>query len=134
MSSLAASIRHRGSTTQRLTRRSLVLLPRRVRAGWAMCIALLIAAQLVAAATVGWYWQQRQASVQAQEQAHERSGTEVQTQLGELQRELEQSRLQQRLSVSQSQELERQIDGLNRQLRESQEELSFLRRPRVAKR
>ena len=50
------------------------------------------------------------------------------------QRQLEQSRLQQRLSASHSQELERQIDALNRQLRESQEELSFLRQARTAKR
>ena len=111
-----------------------MLLPEQVRTGWAACIALLIAVQLAAAAAVGWYWQQREVSVKAQEQAHERSGTVVQSQLGALQRELEQSRLQQRLSVSHSQELERQIDALNRQLRESQEELGFLRRPRVAKR
>ena len=128
------SLRHLGSTTQRLTRRSLVLLPRRVRVGWAAGIALLIAVQLVAAAAGWWYWQQRQASVQVQEQAHGRSETAAQRQLGELQRELEQSRLQQRLSVSRSQELERQIDALNRLLRESQEELGFLRQARVAKR
>ena len=131
---MAASLRLHGRTTQRLTRRSLVLSPRRVRVGWAACIALLIAAQLVAAAAGWWYWQQRQASVQAQEQAHGRSETVAQRQLGELQRELEQSRLQQRLSVSRSHELERQIDALNRLLRESQEELGFLRQARVAKR
>jgi len=131
---MAVSLGHHRSTTQRLTRRSLVLLPQRVRVGWAAGIALLIAAQLVAAAAVGWYWQQRQASVQAQEQAHERSESVAQRQLGELQRELEQFRLQQRLSVSRSQELERQIDALNRRLRESQEELGFLRQARVAKR
>jgi len=128
---MAGSLRHLGSTTQRLTRRSLVLLPRRVRVGWAAGIALLIAAQLAAAAG-WWYWQQ--VSVQAQEQAHGRSQTAAQRQLGELQRELEQSHLQQRLSVSRSQELERQIDALNRLLRESQEELGFLRQARVAKR
>jgi uncharacterized protein HemX len=131
---MAVSLRHLGSTTQRLTRRSLVLLPRRVRVGWAAGIALLIAVQLAAAAAGWWYWQQRQASVQVQEQAHERSETVAQRQLGELQRELEQSRLQQRLSMSRSEELERQIDALNRLLRESQEELGFLRQARVAKR
>lgn len=128
---MAGSLRHLGSTTQRLTRRSLVLLPRRVRVGWAAGIALLIAAQLAAAAG-WWYWQQ--VSAQAQEQAHGRSQTAAQRQLGELQRELEQSHLQQRLSVSRSQELERQIDALNRLLRESQEELGFLRQARAAKR
>ena len=131
---MAVSLRPRGSITQRLTRRSLVLLPRRVTVGWAACIALLIAAQLLAAAAGWWYWQQRQASVLAQEQAHERSESATQRQLGDLQRELEQARLQQRLSVSHSQELERQIDALNRLLRESQEELGFLRQARVAKR
>lgn len=131
---MAVSLRPRGSITQRLTRRSLVLLPRRVPVGWAACIALLMAAQLMAAAAGWWYWQQRQASVLAQEQAHERSESATQRQLGDLQRELEQARLQQRLSVSHSQELERQIDALNRLLRESQEELSFLRQARVAKR
>jgi uncharacterized protein HemX len=124
---MAVSLRLRDSTTQRLTRRSLVLLPRRLRLDWAACIALLVAAQLVAAVAAWWYWQQRQASVQAQEQAHERSESAAQ-------RQLEQSRLQQRLSASRSQELERQIDALNRQLRESQEELSFLRQARIAKR
>lgn len=131
---MAGSLRHHGGRTHRLTRRSLVLLPRRLRLGWAACIALLVAAQLVAATAGWWYWQQRQASVQAQEQAHARSETGTQRQLGALQRELEQSRLQQRLSVSRGQELERQIDALNRQLRESQEELGFLRQSRVAKR
>jgi len=72
--------------------------------------------------------------VQAQEQAHERSESVAQRQLGELRRELEQSRLQQRLSASRSQELERQIDALNRLPSESQEELGFLRQSRVAKR
>jgi uncharacterized protein HemX len=131
---MAVSLRHRGSATQRLTRRSLVLLPRRVRVGWAACVALLVAAQLLAAAAAWWHWQQRQASVQVQERAHGRAESAAQHQLGELQRELEQSRLQQRLSASRSQELERQIDALNRLLRESQEELGFLRQARVAKR
>jgi uncharacterized protein HemX len=131
---MAVSLRARGSITQRLTHRSLVLLPRRVRVGWAACMAVLIAAQLMAAAAGWWYWQQRQASVQAQEQAHERSESATQRQLSELQRELEQSRLHQRLSMSRSQELERQIDALNRLLRETQEELGFLRQARVAKR
>ena len=131
---MAVSLRLRGSTTQRLTRGSLVLLPKRVRVGWAACIAFLIAAQWVAATAGWWYWQQRQASVRVQEKAHERSESAAQRQLGALQRELEQSRLQQRLSVSRSQELERQIDALNRLLRESQEELGFLRQARVAKR
>lgn len=124
---MALSLRHLGGTTQRLTRRSLVLLPRRVRAGWAAGIVLLIAVQLAAAASVWWYWQQRLAFVQAQEQAQQRSESAAH-------RELEQSRLLQRLSASRSQELERQIDALNRQLRESQEELGFLRQARVVKR
>jgi Tfp pilus assembly protein PilO len=124
---MAVSLRLRDSTTQRLTRRSLVLLPRRMRIRWVACIAVLIAAQMVAAVATWWYWQQRQASVQAQEQAREQSESAAQ-------RQLEQARLQQRLSASHSQELERQIDALNRQLRESQEELSFLRQARAAKR
>ncbi len=131
---MAVSLRHRRSITQRLTRRSLVLLPRRVRVGWVTCIALLIAAQLAAAAAAWGYWQQRQAFVQAQERAHERAESATQRQLSALGRELEQSRLQQRLSASHSQELERQVDALNRLLRESQEELGFLRQARVAKR
>lgn len=131
---MAVSLRHHGRSTQRLTRRSFVLLPRRLRVGWAACIALLFVVQVAAAAAVWGYWQQRQASVQVQEQAHERSETAAQRQLGELQRELEQSRLLQRLSASRSQELERQIDALNRLLRESQEELGFLRRARAVRR
>jgi uncharacterized protein HemX len=131
---MAVSLRHHGGSTQRLTRRSLVLLPRRVRAGWAACIALLVAVQLAATAAVWGYWQQRQSSVQAQELAHLHSESAAQRQLDAVRRELEQSRLQQRLSASRSQELERQIDTLNRLLRESQDELGFLRQARVAKR
>jgi len=125
------SFRH---ATQRLTRRAIVLSPRRVRIGFAAGIALLIAMQLAAAAAAWGYWQQRQASVQVLEQAHQRAESSTQRRLGELQQELEQSRLQQRLSASRSHELERQVDALNRQLRDSQEELGFLRQARVARR
>jgi uncharacterized protein HemX len=126
-------LRLRVSATQRLTRGPLVLLQKRVRVGWAAGIAFLIAAQWVAATAGWWYWQQGQAYVRVQEQAHERSESAAQRQVGELLHELEQSRLKQRLSVARSQELERQIDALNRLLRESQEELTFLRQARVAK-
>jgi uncharacterized protein HemX len=131
---MTSSLRHRGSATQRLTRKALVLLPRRVRVGWTACIGLLLVTQLAAMAATGLYWQQRQTSVQAQEQAHAHEESAAQRQLSELQRELEQSRLQRRLSASHSQELERQIDALNRLLRESQEELGLLRQAPVAKR
>ena len=131
---MAETLLHRYRSTQWLTRGSLVLLPRRVRLGRAVGIALLVAAQLVAVAALGLYWQQHRASVQAHDQVQGRAESATQRQLSELQHELEQSRLQQRVSASHSQELERQIDALNRLLRESQEELGFLRQARVAKR
>lgn len=101
---------------------------------WVAGIAALIAAQLVAAAAAGWYWQHHSVSVQVQERTQERAESATQRQLSELQRKWEQSLLQQRVSASHSQELERQIDALNRLLRESKEELGFLRQARAAKR
>lgn len=131
---MALSMSQAGRSTQRLTRRAIVLLPQRVRIGLASGVGLLIAAQLAAAAAAWWYWQQRQASVDAQERAHQHAESDTQRQVGALQREVEQARLQQRLSAARSQELERQIDTLNRQLRDSQEELGFLRQARATRR
>lgn len=45
-----------------------------------------------------------------------------------LQKTLEQSRLEGRMAAAQSHELERQIDSLNRKLREQQDELAFFRK------
>ena len=51
-----------------------------------------------------------------------------QSRLHELQRSLEQARLDSQLSQARSRELERQIDTLNQQLREAQEQLLFYRK------
>jgi uncharacterized protein YlxW (UPF0749 family) len=45
-----------------------------------------------------------------------------------LQKTLEQSRLEARMATAQTRELERQVDSLNRKLREQQDELAFFRK------
>jgi len=51
-----------------------------------------------------------------------------------LRAELEQSRLQLRMAEARGQELERQIDALNQRVRESNEQLAFLRTAREGRR
>lgn len=54
-------------------------------------------------------------------------------QLRQLQQQLDEARLQQRVSEGRGRELEHQIDALNKQLRESQDELTFFRKARDGK-
>ena len=95
----------------------------RARAAW---LALVVLAFAGGAAGSYFYWKpridqlQRQAAVAKDAQA--------------LEQQLEQSRLQRRVSDARSQELEHQIDALNQRLRESQEELTFFRKTRDGKR
>lgn len=116
----------RQGATQELTRGTFVLSAGGAPAGWKVWIALLVVALLAAAATTHYHLGRRNASVQQQSSAL--------LQVQQLQSELEQSLLRLRVSAARSQELERQIDALNRSLRESQEELTFFRRARDGKR
>ena len=111
-----------------LARIRLVLSPGRAHRGWIVCCALVIAALLAGAAGSHVYWNERLAPLRQQAIALK--------DLRPLQQglELEQARLQMRVSEARGQELERQIDALNQRLRECQEELTFFRKTRDGKR
>jgi uncharacterized protein HemX len=119
------SIRLWQTASRDLARARLVLSPGGTRRGWVARCAWLIAALLVGAATSHFYWSQRIGPLRQQAVALQDL----------LQREqaLEQSRLALRMSEARSRELERQIDALNQQLRESQQEVAFLRKAREGK-
>jgi len=94
------------------------------RARWLWCAALVGALGAGAAATDA-YWRQRLAPLQRQAQ----SLRDTQPLLDAV----EQSRLQLRVSQARGQELEHQIDSLNKSLHECQEELTFFRKARDGK-
>jgi uncharacterized protein HemX len=108
-----------------LARARLVLSSVRGRRGWILWSALVIAALLGGATGSHLYWSERLGPLQQQAGALK--------ELQQLRQGLEQSRLQQRVSDARSQELERQIDALNQQLRECQEEVTFFRKARDGK-
>jgi uncharacterized protein HemX len=80
-----------------------------------------------AGAALAFFYEAQHVSVPPQPQA-------ASQELPPLRAELEQSRLQLRVAEARGQELEHQIDTLNQQLRASQEELTFFRKTRDAKR
>jgi uncharacterized protein HemX len=110
--------------TTNLARARLVLASNPVRRRWVWG-ALVVVAGAAGAAGSHLYWMQRVDQLQEQAVALK----DVQA----LQRQLEQSRLQLRVSDARSGELEHQIDALNQQLRASQEELTFFRKARDGK-
>jgi hypothetical protein len=112
--------------TRELTRTVLVLSPRGASADWWARVAPAFVALLAVAAAAHLYLNQRGASVE------EHSSAVQQAQA--LQHELEQSRLMQRVAAARGQELEREIDLLQRTLRESQDELTFFRKAQGGKR
>jgi len=108
-----------------LARASLVLASApagRRRLAW---LVLLVLAFAGGAAASHFYWKPR--IDQLQRQAVAAKGVQA------LEQQLEQARLQLRVSDARSQELEHQIDALNQRLRESQEELTFFRKTRDGK-
>jgi len=110
--------------TTNLARARLVLASNPVRRRWVWG-TLVIVACAAGAAGSHVYWVQR--FDQLQEQAVALKDVQA------LQRQLEQSRLQLRVSDARSEELEHQIDALNQELRASQEELTFFRKARDGK-
>jgi uncharacterized protein HemX len=110
--------------TTNLARARLVLASNPARRRWVWG-ALVVVACAAGAAGSHVYWVQR--FDQLQEQAVALKDVQA------LQRQLEQSRLQLRVSDARSDELEHQIDALNQKLRESQEELTFFRKARDGK-
>jgi len=104
-----------------LARVRLVLASGRARGGWwSWCVIVLLA--LAGGAAAGHFYRIENVDLQAQAAAAQEKQA--------LQRGLEQARLQLRVAESHGQELEREIDALNRRLREAQEELSFVRKAR----
>lgn len=111
------------SASRRLTHVTLELLPRRAavrRLAW----PALVMTALVAGAAIGYVGRSQAPAI-------------VQTPSVDLSPELRRSREQLdratstlRMADARSQELERQVDGLNLRLRESNEELTFLRKAR----
>lgn len=117
--------------TQRLTHIGLVLTHPRGRGEWLVRLLTLLFGLAIgmAAALVGTGWQPGRDAVSAAAAAAQHQQREQQ-----LQQQLDQSRDNLRLSEARSVELERQIASLIQQLRESQEELTFFRKARDAKR
>jgi uncharacterized protein HemX len=109
-----------------LTGASLVLTRRSLPKGWLAFIAL--SAAMLCAGIGGWqllHGQQRHIEQQA--------STALQ-QTRRLQADLHKAQLLQQVAAARSEELEKQIDALHRELRDSAEELAYLRTSRNAKR
>jgi len=113
------SIRPWRAASADLARIKLVLSQGRGRRGWIVWCALVIVALLAGAGGSELYWRQQLGPLQQQAAAMKNQA--------QLLQELEQSRLQMRVSDARSQELEHQLAALNRQLRECQEEVTFFR-------
>ena len=111
--------------TRQLTHGALVLSARPVRSGALVRLLALAAALAVGAGAATLYWRG------ALQDAHQLAATLHDNQ--GLAQALEQARLSLRLSQARGQELERQIDALNQRLHEAQEELTFFRKARDAK-
>ena len=116
---------YRRFATRDLTRVGLAVMPQRRRGRWLVMPALVVVAL---AAGLGGGWELRDRAAPPVRQAVEGAA-----ELPALRQQLEQSRLAARLSQARSQELERQIDALNRQLTASQDELTFFRKAREGK-
>jgi len=116
----------RRGATHKLTRLGVVLSHPSARRAWLGRCLLLLAGVLAGAA--GGYLYADQQPGRALQQAAEAQDRQ------ELQHQLEQGQLNLRVTEARSQELERQIAALVQQLRESQEELTFFRKARDAKR
>ena len=119
------SIRLWPAASADLARIKLVLSQGRARRGWIVWCALVVAALLAGVAGSQLYWRERLGPLQQQAAAMKDQSQLLQG--------LEQARLQLRVSEARSQELERQIGVLNRQLRECQEEVAFFRKAGSAK-
>ncbi len=114
------------AASNNLARTRLVLSPGHGRRGWLVWCTLVIAALVVGAAGSHLYWREQLAPLQSQAAALQ--------DLPQLQHALEQLRLKMRVSEAHGAELERQVDALNQRLRECQDDLTFYRKARDAKR
>ncbi len=112
--------------TRTLTGASLVLTRRSLPTGW-IAFAALAATMLCAA--VGAVHLHR-----GQQHLVEQYSSTAQQQTQQLRADLDKAQLLQQVAAARSQELERQIDALHRELRESAEELAFMRKARDTRR
>ena len=117
------SIESGRSASRRLTQVTLEVMPRRAavrRLAW----PALVMTALVAGAAIGYVVRsQAPAIVPAQ-------SVDMSPELRRSREQLDQATSALRLADARSQELERQVDGLNQRLRESNEELTFFRMAR----
>jgi uncharacterized protein HemX len=114
------------SATHQLTRAGFELSPRRGHGGWLVWLAVVVLA--AAAGVGGGYWQWGQAAGSTQALATALRDNQ------QLRQRLEEARLTLGLAEARSKELERQIDGLNQRLQQTQDELTFFRKTREGKR
>jgi hypothetical protein len=110
------------TATQELTRIGLVLAPRRAQRRWIGRAAF--AAVLVAIGACGSWLVATQPTGDDPRLAAAMGVKQA------LRGELEQAQLKLRMAEAHSQELERQVDGLNQRLREVQDQLTFFRKAR----
>ena len=124
---LAVSIGFGQQATRELTRVGLTLAPRR-RSGWGALVAgLLVAAAFAAGLAGSDLLRLRAPAVVVHAPAPPTAELET------LRQQLEQSRMELRVADARGEELEKEIDTLNRKLAESQDELTFFRQAREGK-
>jgi len=110
-----------------LTRVGLTLAPRPQRGRWIVLVVALVAGAFVGGAALGELLRAKAAPVVVRAPAPS-------AELPQLRQQLEQARMELRVAQARGQELERQIDGLNQKLTESQDELTFIRKAREGRR
>jgi anti-sigma-K factor RskA len=119
----AVSIGFGRAATRDLTRVGLTLAPKRAAAPRWMAALLLAAAAFAAGLAAGELLREGTAPVVVRVPVPN-------AEVAPLRQQLEQARMGLRVADARSQELERQIDGLNQKLTEAQDELTFFRKAR----
>ena len=113
--------------TRDLTRVGLTLAPRRRSGRGALVAAVLVAVAFAAGLATGEVLRESAPA------AVVRAPPAPTAELVQLRQQVEQARMGLRVADARSQELEKQIDALNQKLTESQDELTFFRKPREGK-
>jgi len=124
---LAVSIGFGHQATRDLTRVGLTLAPRRRSGRGALVAMVLVAASFAAGLATTELLRERAPEVVVRVPAAPTA------ELVQLRQQLEQARMGLRVADARSEELEKQIDGLNPKLTESQDELTFFRKAREGK-
>jgi len=124
---LAVSIGFGHQATRDLTRVGLTLAPRRRSGRGAFVATVLVAAAFAAGLATGEALRERAPAVVVS------APSAPSAELVQLRQQLEQARMGLRVADARSEELEKQIDGLNQKLTESQDELTFFRKAREGK-